>query len=72
MAVPDPAAAVADDDQRGKPEAPAALDYLGDTVDPDQLLDEVGVLARAAIVATAASAPPGTVPSGPPSWRAAS
>ena len=44
-AVADPALAVADDDQRGKAEAPAALHHLGDAVDADQLLDELAALA---------------------------
>src|SRR5262245_46128865 len=40
-AVADPAAAVADNDQRGKAEATAALYHLGNAVDADQLFDQL-------------------------------
>src|SRR5262245_50167066 len=41
-AVTDAAAAIADDDQRGKAEAPAALHHLGDAIDADELFDQLG------------------------------
>ena len=53
----DAALLVADDDEGGEAEAPAALHHLGDTVDADQLLDQLAFLAVAAAVATAAVAP---------------
>ena len=37
----DLAVAVADDDQRGKTEHPAALDHLGYTIDADQLFEQI-------------------------------
>ena len=43
---------IADDDQRGKAEALAALHHLGDAVDVDELVDE---LARLALFAPAAA-----------------
>ena len=43
VAEADPALLVADDDERGETEAPAALDHLGDAVDVDQLVDEFAV-----------------------------
>ena len=39
----DAALLVADDDERGKTEALAALDHLGHTVDVDQAIDELAV-----------------------------
>src|SRR6185437_6926160 len=57
-AIADTALAVADDDDRGKAEAPAALHHLGDTVDADQLFDELAVVAIAiARLAVAIAAP---------------
>src|SRR5581483_3084749 len=59
-AVADPALAVADDDDRGKAEAAAALDHLGDAVDADELFGELAFLAvarlRLAVAAAAAFA----------------
>ena len=52
VAEADPALLVADDDQRGKAEAPAALHHLGDAVDVDELVDE---LARFAVAISAAA-----------------
>ena len=46
--------AVADDHQGGEAEATTTLDDLGDTVDRDDLLDVVGLLRAAAVVATTA------------------
>ena len=43
VAEADPALLVADDDERGKAEAPAALHHLGDAVDVDELVDELAV-----------------------------
>src|SRR4029077_18318412 len=43
VAVPDPALLVADDDERRKAEAPAALHHLGDAVDRNELLGELAV-----------------------------
>ena len=43
VAETDPALLVADDDQRGKAEAPAALDHLGDAIDVNELVDELAV-----------------------------
>ena len=40
-AVAGPALAVADDDDRGEAEPPAALHHLGDAVDADELLDQL-------------------------------
>ena len=60
-AVADAALAVADDDQRGEAEAPAALHHLGDAVDADELLDQLALLAVAVAVATAAVAPVASV-----------
>src|SRR5579883_1374087 len=54
-AVTDAALAVADDDKRGKAEAPAALHHLGDAVDADELFDEFA-LGRAFGFAVAALA----------------
>ena len=56
-AVADPALAVADDDERGKAEAPAALHHLGDAVDADQLFDELAFLAVARLAVAVAPAP---------------
>src|SRR6185437_11105791 len=57
-AIADTALAVADDDDRGKAEAPAAFHHLGDTVDADQLFDELAVVAIAiARLAVAIAAP---------------
>src|SRR5205085_1442384 len=56
-AVADPALAVADDDQRGKPEPPAALDDLCDAVDADQLLGEFALFALARLAVATAAAP---------------
>ena len=43
MAEADAALLVADDDERGEAEAPAALHHLGDAVDMDELVDELAV-----------------------------
>src|SRR5215218_8778522 len=43
VAEPDPALLVADDDQRGETEAPAALHHLGDAVDVHELVDKLAV-----------------------------
>ncbi len=43
VAEADPALLVADDDERGEAEAPAALHHLGDAVDVDELVDELAV-----------------------------
>ena len=43
VAEADAALLVADDDERGKAEAPAALDHLGHAVDVDQAVDELAV-----------------------------
>ena len=43
VAEADAALLVADDDQRGEAEAPAALHHLGDAVDVDELVDEFAV-----------------------------
>src|SRR5271169_6283714 len=43
VAEADPALLVADHDQRGEPEAPAALHHLGDAVDVDELVGELAV-----------------------------
>jgi hypothetical protein len=43
VAEADPALLIADDDQRGEAEAPAALHHLGDAVDVDELVDELAV-----------------------------
>src|SRR5262249_49893399 len=45
---------VADDDERGKAEAAAALHHLGDTVDVDELVDELAVALLAVTAAIAA------------------
>ena len=55
-AIADPALAVADDDERGKAEAPAALHHLGDAVDVDELFGELALLAVARL-AVAVAAP---------------
>ena len=49
MAEADAAALVADHDERGEAEAPAALHHLGDAVDVDELVDELAVALFAAI-----------------------
>ena len=57
MAEADPALLVADDDQRGKAEAPAALDHLGHAIDVHELVDELAVaVAIVAISSLRASA----------------
>ena len=43
VAEADPALLVADHDQRGETEAPAALHHLGDAVDVDELVGEFAV-----------------------------
>ena len=43
VAEADPALLVADDDQRGEAEAPAALHHLGHTIDVDELVGEFAV-----------------------------
>ena len=43
VAEADAALLVADDDERGKAEAPAALHHLGDAVDVHELVDELAV-----------------------------
>ena len=43
VAEADPAFLVADDDQRGEAEAPAALHHFGDAIDVDELVDEFAV-----------------------------
>jgi len=43
VAEADPALLIADDDQSGKAEAPAALHHLGDAVDVNELVDEFAV-----------------------------
>ena len=55
----DPALLVADDDQRGKAEAAAALHHLGDAVDVHELVDELAValFAVAALAALAVLVP---------------
>ena len=55
VAEADAALLVADDDERGEAEAPAALHHLGDAVDVDELVHELAV-ALLAIVATVAIA----------------
>ena len=52
----DAALLVADDDERGKAEATAALDDLGDAVDVDELVDEFAV-ALFAVTAAVATVP---------------
>src|SRR6266571_1532866 len=63
----DPALPVSHGDERVEPEAPAALDDLGDAVDRDHVLDEavaftLPLAAVAPLAATTASAPPPTAP----------
>src|SRR5690348_9927975 len=53
--VADAALAVADDDECGETETPAALHHLGDAVDADQFLDEFA-FARAFVAVAAARA----------------
>jgi len=53
VAEADAALLVADDDERGKAEAAAALDDLGDAVDVHQLVDQVAVFFLAVAAATA-------------------
>ena len=48
VAEADAAVLVADDDERGEAEAPAALHHLGDAVDVDELVDELAVALLAA------------------------
>ncbi len=55
VAEADAALLVADDDERGEAEAPAALHHLGDAVDVDELVDEFAVALFAVILAAAAS-----------------
>src|SRR3984885_15534790 len=43
VAEADPAFLIADDDKRGKAEAPTALHHLGDAIDVDELVDEFAV-----------------------------
>ena len=43
MAEADAALLVADDDERGEAEAPAALHHLGDAIDVNELVDELAV-----------------------------
>ena len=57
MTEADAALLVADDDERGKAEAPAALDDLGDAVDVDELVDEFAVALFAVSAAIAAAFP---------------
>ncbi len=57
MAEADPALAVADDDERGKAEAPAALDDLGDAIDVDEPVDEFAVALFAGALAVVAPLP---------------
>ena len=57
MAEADAALLVADDDERGEAEAPAALDDLGDAVDVDELVDEFAVALFAVTAAIAAAVP---------------
>ena len=59
-AVADPAALVADHDDRGKGEAPAALHHLRDAIDGDQLVGQFVFGIVAAAVATAIAVARGT------------
>jgi hypothetical protein len=48
----DPAAPVANDDDRRKTEAPPALHHLGHAIDPDQLFNQLRlIVTRAPVVA---------------------
>src|SRR6185312_8728844 len=73
-AVADAALAVADDDDRREAEAPAALHHLGDTVDADELLDKIALLAAARAAAARAfaarSAAAASARSGAAAWCA--
>jgi len=50
VAEADAALLVADDDERGKAEAPAALHHLGDAIDVNELVDKLALLAFSAAV----------------------
>src|SRR5215472_12674632 len=57
-AVADPPFSVADDDESGKAETPAALHHLGNAIDVDKLFGEFGLFALARLpLAIAARAP---------------
>jgi hypothetical protein len=53
----DPPATVADHDQRGETESPTALDHLRHAVDADQLLDQLGLVLSATLIARRALVP---------------
>jgi hypothetical protein len=43
VAEADPALLIADDDQRGEAETPAAFDHFRDAIDVDELVDKLAV-----------------------------
>src|SRR5207253_7664916 len=54
-AVADPPLSVADDNESGEAETPAALDHLGDAVDVDEFFGELGLVALARLGVAVAS-----------------
>jgi hypothetical protein len=72
VAEADAALLVADDDEGGEAEAPAALHHLGDAVDVDELVDQTALAIVPIAIAPASAVPPFTLLSHPaPSSRTA-